>query len=148
MLLEGSLLDIGLGSIDLDRELLEPEGVQEGCPAARCFPLSCFELEADRWLRESVVEVLCLRTRTTGSDLTGPRASLSSSRERRKREEMRLVSTAPQFHRKCTEDIASDVSSIETSILFVGDVSLSHLSGSGRSRRNQGDFYKTESVKS
>ena len=54
---------------------------------------------------------------------------------------MRRVIAEPQFHRKCTEDMASEVSSTETSIFFT-DVSSSHLLGSGRSRRNQGDAYR------
>lgn len=46
--------------------------------------------------------------------------------------------TAPQFHEKRTLDMATDVSALDTLILYVGEVTSNHFLGSGRPRKSHG----------
>lgn len=81
--------------------------------------------------------------------MTGPRPS--SSRRRRRltvvwrargwcsgRRLLKIRRTAPQFHENRTLDMATDVSALETLILYMGEVTSSHFLGSGRPRKSHG----------
>lgn len=67
--LAASVLAAGQRSIDLDRRLLELDcfGERRDRGSARCFPLSCFELEAcmgTSWMASLAGLLFCLRTLT------------------------------------------------------------------------------------
>ncbi len=81
--------------------------------------------------------------------MTGPRPSSSKRRRRlgliwrarvwwRGRRLLNIRRTAPQFHEKRTLDIATDVSALDTLILYVGEVTSNHFLGSGRPRKSHG----------